>query len=213
MKNQKGFGLIGVMVVVGVMSVIALGLAQFTLQAMLVSQTAEAKANLTSLVQSMSGEAFNQTTCTAAVTQNLQNYGPTLQFDILKNGAILPIYNLAVQNVTYTNPQLIATGYDGTTVYYGLITLTATSTRQILGSQTFAPRPIAQVYLTVSPAGVITQCGPSLPTLPTAPVQVPTPPTVDPEISQACTEIGGNMVGNVCSFPQATAGNNDPCNR
>jgi prepilin-type N-terminal cleavage/methylation domain-containing protein len=179
MRNQRGFGLIEVMITIGIMSVIMLGLMTATEHAMLVSQTADTKQNLTSLVSSAAGQAFNQVTCTAAVTQTTQTYGQPFQFGDLHSGYNAANYNLTVQDLSYSNAQLVATAYDGTKVYYGTITLTATANRRVLGGQTFAPRIIAAVYLTANPAGTITNCGAVMPPLPQQPT--PPPPT-DPVV-------------------------------
>lgn len=170
--NQKGFGLVEVMITLGISSVIALGLATIMNNAILVNQTADTKANLTSIVSSEAGIAFNATTCTTAVTLTPQTYGGAFQFDVLKAGANLTAYNLTVQSITYANPTLIATAYNGTAIYYGTITLVAASNRPIYGGQTFAPRVISAVYLTVNPGGIITGCGIAMPPLPQPP-----PPT------------------------------------
>lgn len=174
-RNEKGFTLIEAMIAMGIMSVIMMGLMQLTVQMMITSQTADTKAALTSIVQSTMGQAFNQATCTAAVTKTPQNYGTSIQFDTLKDGAALATYGLMVKTLTYESPTLAATGYDGTKVYYGTLTLSATASRDVLGGKAFAPRPILAFYLTVNPAGVVTGCSPSMPTLPSAP-----PPPPDP---------------------------------
>jgi prepilin-type N-terminal cleavage/methylation domain-containing protein len=164
--NQKGFGLIEVMMTLGISSVIALGLATMLNNAMLVSQTADTKASLTSIVASEAGIAFTAATCTTAITLTPQAFGGEIQFDTLKAGASLTAYNLTVKSVTYANPSLVATAFDGTKVYYGTITLVAKSNRAIYGGQTFAPRVISATYLTVNPTGQITQCGSAMPPLP-----------------------------------------------
>ena len=198
MRNQKGFGLIEVLIAVGILSFVMLGTATAINNAMLVSQTADQKANLTSIVSSTMGTAFNQTTCTLAVTDISQKINETFHFGTLQVGANLAGYNLTVKSVSYANPVLIATGFDGTKVYYGTITLSATSNRLIYGGQDFAPRTIAAVYMSADPLGTITECGPVLPTLPTA----PTPPPVDnTAFNKACASIGGTVSGTACTFP------------
>lgn len=169
MRNQKGFGLIEVMITLGILSFVMLGTLAALQNALMVSQTADQKANLTSVVSSNAGMAFNQVTCTLAVTKVAQTYGQPFHFDTLQDGANLAGYSLTVKSVFYANPTLIATAFDGTKVYYGTITLVATSNRSILGGQTFAPRVVAAVYIATNPEGVITQCGPQLPALPQPP--------------------------------------------
>ena len=172
MKNQRGFGLIEVMITLGIMSVVMLGLCTAINNAILVSQTADTKQNLTSLVGSTAGQALNQVTCTAAVTATPQTYGQPFQFGLLHTGYNAAQYNVTVQDLSYSNPTLIATAYDGTAIYYGTITLTAKANRLVYGGQVFAPRVVAAVYLMTSPAGIITSCGAVMPNLP----QPPTPP-------------------------------------
>lgn len=169
MKNERGFGLIEVMITLGIMSVVMLGLMQTIEHAMLVSQTADQKNNLTSIVGSTTGTALNNVTCTLAVTQTAQTMSDPFHFGTLQDGANIAGYNLTVKSIFYANSALVATAYEGTKVYYGTITLVATSQRAILGGSTFAPRVIASVYLTTNPAGTIIACGPVLPALPTQP--------------------------------------------
>ncbi len=212
-KNEKGFGLIELMVSVGLISLVMLGVMQTITQAVLVSETADQKAALTALVNSTAGQAVNTTTCTAAITATPQTYGQNLQFGSLSNGVNLVNYGLTVTSLTYSSPALIETGYDGTKVYYGTIMLTTKSNKTILGSQNFAPRLIAQVYLTVSPTNQITACGAVLPTLPTAPTnptqnpsqQADNAPTeASPGFQEGCKDLGGIRDGKSCVFPQVT---------
>lgn len=207
--NQSGFGMIETMITIGVMSVVVLGLMQTINNAMLVSQTADTKAALTSLVSSETGVALNQATCTAAITQTSQVYGPAVQFDVLKPGTTLPQYNLAVQNVTYGNATLIDTGSDGSKSYYGTLSLVAASTRPIYGGRTFSPRVIASVYLTVSPTGLIESCGPIAPVLQhdTPPPEPELPQAPDKNVTNACISIGGNLIHGSCVI----ANHDEPC--
>lgn len=172
MRNQKGFGLLELMISVGILSIVMMGLMQVTVNALLAQQTADVKAALTTLVLTETNVAFNQATCTTAITKTPQTFGQAFEFDLLKTNAVLTNYGLQVTNVTYTNPTLVQTGYDGTKVYYGTLMLSTTSTKTVIGPKQFAPRVIASVYVTVNPSGTITQCGPTLVTLPTT---APTP--------------------------------------
>lgn len=207
--KQSGFGMIETMITIGVMSVVVLGLMQTINNAMLVSQTADTKAALTSLVSSETGVALNQATCTAAITQTSQVYGPAVQFDVLKPGTTLSQYNLAVQNVTYGNATLIDTGSDGSKSYYGTLSLVAASTRPIYGGRTFSPRVIASVYLTVSPTSLIESCGPIAPVLQhdTPPPEPELPQAPDKNVTNACISIGGNLIHGSCVI----ANHDEPC--
>lgn len=211
MKNQKGFGLVELMVTMGILSFVMLALMQATMNAMLVSATADTKNALSSLVASTAGQVFDQTTCTLAVIKVSQNYGQPFQFDGLKDGTVLPQYFLTVQSLTFANPALIATGYDGTKVYRGTMTMTAKANRQVYGGQTFAPRTIAAFYVTADPAGKIIGCGPILPTLPTAPTPPAPPANNEPtdDFKRGCSAAGGEMSNGTCTFHSQGGKNGD----
>lgn len=178
-KNQRGFGLIELMVTLGIMSVIMMGLMQLTVHTMLVSATADQKNNVTSITGSTTGVALNGSTCTVAITTKPVQYGSPIVFGTLEAGYSIPNYNLTVTSITYDQPTLIATAYEGTKVYYGNLMLALKSNRQVLGGDSYAARPIAMVYLTVDPSGKIIACGAQMPTLP---VQPTPPPPADPAV-------------------------------
>lgn len=174
--NNKGFGLVEVMITLGIMSVVMLGLMQLTTHAMMVSQTADQKQNVTSISGSTTGIALNNFTCTAAITKEEVKFGGPVVFGELKAGYSIPSYNLTVTAITYDKPVLQATGYEGTKIYYGNLLLSLKSNRTVLGGEGYAPRPIAMIYVTVNPAGKIISCGAAMPTLPPE----PTPPEREP---------------------------------
>lgn len=174
MRNQKGFSLIEVMIAMGIMSVATMALMQLTVQNMLTNNLADVRSALNSLVVSQTGIASNAATCTKAITQTKQLYSSSFQFDILKNGVSLNQYFLTVNNVSFTNATLEGTGYEGTKIYFGTLSISTSSNKQVLGPKNLAPRPILGIYLTVNPEGIITGCGSAMPTLPTPPVP-PTP--------------------------------------
>jgi competence protein ComGC len=197
-ENQGGFGLVELVIVMGLMSVIMMGMIQLTEQTMRVSNTADARASLTSIVTSAAGQAFNQATCTAAVTKSIQSYGPSIQFDSLKAGAVLQDYFLQVKAVSYANSTLVQTAPDGTKVYYGTLTVSASATRKTVGSPLFAPRAVASIYLTVDQANKITGCGPSAPVFAAPPP--PAPKNDDDGSKKMCENLGGAFDNNVCRF-------------
>lgn len=160
LMNDKGFSLISTMIALGIMSIVMLGLMQIVNHALLISITADQKNNLTSIVGSTTGTALNEISCTLAVTQVSQTMNDPFHFGAMHDGADLTAYGLTVKSIVYANSVLVAAGYEGTKVYYGTITLTATSQRKILGGSTFAPRVIASVYLTTNPSGTIIACSP-----------------------------------------------------
>ncbi len=198
--NQKGMGLIEVMVSVVILSIVALGIAQAMNNALLVQQTADVKQNLTSLVTSTTGIASNQITCTQAVTATPQAFGSPLQFNSLSDGTVLNSYNLTINTLSYNNPTLVGTGSDGTKAYYGVITLSASSNIPVYGSKSFAPRIILYVYLTVDSTGLITGCGPVMPNLLSTPVVNPPGNTNDPAVNHTCAEMGGTMSNGTCTI-------------
>lgn len=176
---EAGFGLVEVMITLGIMSVIMLGLMQVIVQAQLVSATADQKNNVTSIAGSTTGVALNNFTCTQAITKVANQYGSPLQFGDLVAGYSVPNYNLTVTGVTYDAPTLVATGYEGSKVYYGNLSLALKSNRVVLGGPGYAPRPIAMIYTLVDPSGKIIQCGSAQPNLP---VQPAPPPPTDPVV-------------------------------
>lgn len=210
-KNQKGFSLIGILVGMAILSIVMVGTAAALNQALLTSQTADAKVSVTSVVSGTAGKAFNEATCTAAVTKVAQGFGNNIQFDDLKPGAVIPAYGLTVQSVQYNDAVLAATGYDGTKVYYGNLTLTLTSNKKILGSQTFAPRAAAAIYLKVSPTGQIVGCGPELPELPVAPAPTPRDTQADdsPDFIRGCNQIHGIYSRGACTIDHSHDHDND----
>lgn len=205
MKNTNGFSLTEVMISMLIMSIVMLGTAQMINHVMLVSQTADAKANLMTLVTSAAGVAANQATCTAAVTQTPQTLSDKFRFDTLQTDTTLASYGLSVVSLTYDNAQLIQTGADGSKVYHGTILLSVASIKDVYGSKLFAPRTIASVYLTMDPAGVVVSCGSVMPTLPAAPPAndvpaLPQPLADDVAVRYGCTTIGGEMSDGVCTI-------------
>lgn len=200
--NNKGFSLIEVMLAMGVMSVVALGTVQMLEHTILISNTAEAKSNVTAVVASAAGVANNVVSCTAALTKVSQTLTDTIQFDTLKAGAVLPDYRLTVKSVKLVNTVLSDTGYDGTKVYKADIQATFASNRPVYGGQTFAPRTVSSVYITVAPLGVIVACGSVLPELvKTLPIEVPK--VSDEDVYQAkrgCNAIGGEYSNGNCSL-------------
>lgn len=177
MSNNKGFTMIQAMVTVAIMSIIALGLAQMLNNVLLASQTADQKLNVNSLVASTAGVASNTVTCTQAITIVSQVYNPdTIEFNGLKANIPVPTHRLTVSSLSYLNPTLVQTGFDGTTVYHGDLSITLTSNIPVYGPQTFAPRPVMSIYITVSPSNTITGCGTIMPALPEPPLAPPMNP-------------------------------------
>lgn len=202
-KSNKGFSLISVMITVAIMSIIALGMMQLIENTVTAANTGEAKNNVNSLIATELGVASNPVTCTQAITQVDQGINSLSSFDIVSNGGILSQFNLTVKNVSFSNPVLTQTGSDGTTVYSGYLTMDLVANKQVYGGKTFSTRTIAGIYVTVSPAGIITGCGTVSPTLP----QIP--PPVQPPVSnpiptaggtKGCSDIGGVYSNGVCTF-------------
>lgn len=173
LRSNKGFGLVEVMISLAILSVVVAGTMQAMQNAMLVSTTADQKANLNSLIQSEMGIAFDQITCTQAITrvQNRITSGPLI-FDVLTPGTNLPEYSLTVITTNFNNPTLVATAYDGSKTYRGTLTVTMKSNKVIYGPQVFAPRTIASFYVLTAPSGIVISCGGIMPALPQPPQPV-----------------------------------------
>lgn len=203
MNNQKGFGLIEITVAMGILSIIMLGTMQAIQNSIIVSQTADAKANVTSLVASMAGMAANDITCTRAVTKISQQYSDEFKFDTVKTGVVLSGSSLTIEKLSYVGAELVYTSDTHFKTYYGNLTLSASSNKQIMGSKMFAPRTIASMYVTVDPSNTIVSCSPSL-TEPPAKVVTPVPVVKkdddNEEFRHCCSDIGGEFSEGKCTF-------------
>jgi hypothetical protein len=111
-------------------------------------------------------------------------------------------YKLTVAKLSYVNPTLVGVGSDGTSAYYGAITVSAASNVPVLGSTLFAPRTVLYVYLTVDSSGTVTGCGPVAPVLPSAPPPPPAASITDfnNEVDKGCSAIGGVNSNGVCTI-------------
>lgn len=203
MPNQRGFGLIEVMVSTAILSVLFAGMAQLTQYSLLQTQTFEAKNAVVSIVGTTTQLALNSDACTQAITQTSQPYSTDIRFDFpdsqtLSKNSTLKNYNLQVQSFKYIDSSLIDTGTDNTKIYYGTLMLELSSTRQVLGPKTFAPRVVAGVYLTVNPAGIIVACGAIKPKL--VPAINPVIKDESAELEKTCHEIGGEWNSGACKF-------------
>ncbi len=191
---ERGFGLIEVMITIGILSVVALGLTTILNHAMLVSQTMDQKVNVTNLVTSMSSIASNAVTCTQAVTQTPQQYGSNLIFNGLAPTTSLPDYRLTVVKIAFNNAILVSPG-----VYHGDLVLSVSSNIPVYGGQTFAPRVIQSVYLTIDTSNTIIGCNPVMPVV-TPPISPPSTLPNQLDFIAACTAIGGIVSGNMCKI-------------
>ena len=207
MKNEKGFSLIEVMVSIAIMSVAMAGLMELQYVSMLQSTTADVKNSVTSVTGYVGQIALNQQACTAAITKISQNYGNDVRFDlpdgqVIGTNSNLTNYGIFVRSFTFLNPALSGTGADGSKAYFGTLALSLATKKQVIGPNTFAPRSVASVYLTVSPAGVITACGATMPALPQAPPPPAPPADSGPsdDFKKGCSQIGGQMSGGTCTF-------------
>lgn len=198
MKNNKGFGLIEVMVTLSILSIVMLGMMQTMANALLVAQTADTKSNLAYLVTSTASAASSEVLCSAAVTAVSQQYGQDLQFNALKTGANLSNLGLNIISFKLDSPVLVGKTTGDVTVYHGSLVVTAKATKQVYGSQLFAPRSIASIYLRVTSNGQIIGCGPVEPVLV---VDTPPPSTDDDEeFKRACSATGGTCSHGTCTY-------------
>ncbi len=171
MDNQKGFSLVGVMIATGIMSIVTLGMMTQMQVQLLQQATADTKASVTALGQSITGVAMNVTSCTAAITRTPQTYtGGVLnaRFDLPDGRVIMagqkqPDYSsVTVGSFTYGGTK-IAQLKDGTKVYFGTITAGFEAGREIIGPKHFAPRSLGSIYITTEPGTDIVYCGASVP--------------------------------------------------
>lgn len=209
MKNQNGFGLIEVMIASAIMGTILLDAMQTMYISALQSSTNDTKTNLTTLVNQTSQLALNQTSCSLAVGTT-QAYGTNLALTMpdgtrLANGSSLSAYALTVKSLTFANSSLVYTGADSTKVYYGTLNLVLQANHKVIGPNIFAPRSLGAVYLTVSPAGLVTSCGAALPSVASQPVPTPSPtpaatPAPDYAFISQCINNGGNYAQGSCTY-------------
>lgn len=203
MNNQRGFGLIEMMVSIAIMSVVLAGMMQVSYIQSVQQQTNDVKNAVSSVSGSIAMTALDQTSCTAAITKSIQSYATDIQFGLpdsstIAAGQAVAGYPVSVSSFQFTNAKLVATGYEGTKVYYGSLVMSLFTNRTVFGGRHFAPRTLASIYVTVNPAGKITQCGAILPTLPAEP---PAPAKNNDDFVKGCGQIGGTMVGSACTFP------------
>lgn len=201
MNNQKGLGLIEILVVIAIMSVVMAGVAQVGNYAAVQQTTTNVKTQGGALAHSVSSIALNDVACTAAITKVSQRYGTAIRFDLPDSSIIaydidVPAYSVYSKALEFDG-KLVATGGDGSKAYYGTLQLTLGTHRQVLGPTEFAPMALGSIFMTVSSAGTITHCGSIAPILPAAALTVVT----DEEVAYACKQIGGTMNGKACVFP------------
>ncbi len=169
MNNQKGFSLISVMITMGIMTIITLGMMTQMRVQMLQQTTADVKAAVTALGQSVSSTAIDTTSCTLAITKTPQAYGQNVRFDLpdghnISAGAKQVDYaNVSVTSFTYDGAAQVAALKDGTKVYFGTLNLAMKSNREMIGPANFAPRTLGSIYVTVKPDGNVLSCGALIP--------------------------------------------------
>lgn len=192
--NNKGLGLIEVMISIAIISVVMAGLAQTIELSAIQATTADVRAQSTALITTVSNTALNEVECTKAITKTTQAYGNSIRFDladdtIISDNSNIPAYGVYVKRLTY-NGILVGTGRDGSKAYYGNLQLALGTNKQVIGPNVWSPKAIGSVYLTVSPEGIIVKCGVTAPTLPAAVVPPITPPLTESELNKQCVEIG-----------------------
>lgn len=213
MKNQKGFGIIEVLVVTAIMSVVLAGIAQMSQYSMLTSSTADLKNQATALTASVSQVALNDTSCTLAVTKTPQAYSQHIKFDMPNGDVVAPniditAYGVYTQSLTFTG-DLVATGGDGSHAYYGVLQLALGTHKQVIGPQSFSPKALGSIYLTVSPGGIVTHCGTVLPVLPTTPIPIVPSVLTEAQIKAQCVAAGLDYNNGKCVPKEDHAGGCD----
>lgn len=182
-RNSKGFSLIEVMVSVAILSVVLAGITQATVFSQMQTTTADVKNSVASVTGYVGQIALNERTCTAAITKVPQSFGNPIRFDLADGQIIaanskLTLYGVEITKFSYENSNLVFTWADGTKVYFGTLTLTMNTKKQVIGLHDFAPRATASVYIKVGPDDKIVSCGATQPSPPLPPVIPPTNPLV-----------------------------------
>lgn len=194
MRNNKGFGIVGLMAMVVIMSIITMASVSMMQNMIKASNMTEAKSSLVILSQDISNIAANDVTCTAAVTQVSQPMVGEIQFSlpngrVLKKNASTIVYPLNVESFVYSNAALIQTNTDGSKVYYGDLTVQVSPSKQVLGPSLFKPRSVKSIYLTINSVGNILSCG-----------------NVSPQVAQASSSVPAQASSSV---PTQTKGHDN----
>lgn len=205
MRNNKGFSLIELMVVMSIGTIMALAMASQMVQSLMVSQTADIKSNVNSLVTTTQPTLYTEPSCTDAMKG--QKLDASLKLGLFDSGTKLVLYKLTIDKIYYENKKLISTDKNGS-VYGGTVMIQLVPMVPIYGSS-LAPRPLATVFIATDKNNVITKCGPTMPIVEKEKAKEENKEKdkkekekkeKDNELEKTCVNLGGNWNNGACKF-------------